>query len=94
MELNTYLAQNTSNLSDAEKQVLGLDPKLAPTPTDAGGKTYTREELYAMCDPITKKHYAIPFLSQDDPDYRKKYIELMQTRIDDPNQFNKIMAGD
>lgn len=93
MDLNQYLAQNTANLSPDEKTALGLDAVAMVPPTTEGGKSYTQEELYGMTDPQTGKHYLIPFLSTGDPEYRKKYIEAMRTKLSDPATFNRMLLG-
>jgi len=96
MNFDQYTQQNTANLSQAEKDALGISSPDSPTsaPTEAGGKIYTRDELYAMVDPETGMRFSIPFLNPADATYHEQYISAMQIRMRDPLTFAKMLRGD
>lgn len=92
-EKETKIRDEMPNIEVFER-AFGIDAGNLPGQKEAEKNRKEFEELYNEKNPNTGLRYGIPMLNTTDPDYPKKYANMMRMKRRDPAQFDKILNWD
>jgi len=93
-EKNDISGEGEIENMDVYKKIFGIDADSLPSANEASMRTNEFELLYNEKNPDTGLRYDIPMLKTTDPDYPRKYAEMMRTKKHDPALFDKIISWD
>ena len=76
------------------ERVFGIDVDSLPSIEEARKNAANFDALYNEKNPHTGLRYDIPMLKSTDPDYPKRYADMMRIKRKDPMLFDKILNWD